>query len=310
MAGNTCILKHASNVTGCAFAIESVFREAGFPIEVFRTIITPGSQVADLIKLPIIKGVSLTGSTPAGISIASAAGSVLKKSVLELGGSDPYIVLKDADLKASAEACVTARLINGGQSCIAAKRFIIEQPVYRDFVTLFLEIMRSKIMGDPLDRETDLGPQARMDLREELHLQVEKSIEQGASSIMGCVIPEMPGAWYPPSVLINVEPGMVAFDEEMFGPVAAIISAKDENDAMMLANLSDFGLGAALFTADIEKGEYLAKHSLQAGSCFINSFVKSDPRLPFGGIKQSGYGRELSHYGIKEFTNIKTVYCK
>ena len=310
MAGNTCILKHASNVTGCALAIESIFREAEFPIEIFRTVIVSSNRVADLIKVPIIKAVTLTGSTPAGIAVASAAGSVLKKSVLELGGSDPYVVLKDADLKAAAEACVTARLINGGQSCIAAKRFIVEQPVFRDFVTLFLDSMRTRKMGSPLERDTDLGPLARMDLRDELNVQVEKSIVQGAETIMGCVIPDMPGAWYPPSVLVNVEPGMAAFDEELFGPVAAIISAKDENDALMLANLSDFGLGAALFTADIEKGEHLAKHSLHAGSCFINSYVKSDPRLPFGGIKDSGYGRELSHYGIKEFMNIKSVYIK
>jgi succinate-semialdehyde dehydrogenase/glutarate-semialdehyde dehydrogenase len=310
MAGNAVILKHASNVTGCALAIEKLLLESGLPEGVFQTVVTPGTLVGELIKHPVIKGVSLTGSTPAGISIASAAGTSLKKSLLELGGSDPYIVLRDADLKSTVETCVAARLLNTGQSCIAAKRFIVEQPVYDDFVSLFIEIMRSKKMGDPMDPTNDLGPMARVDLRDDLHRQVEESISQEAIPLLGCIVPESTGAFYPASILAGVEPGMPAFDEELFGPVAAIIKAENESKAVRLANLSPFGLGAAIFTADIERGEYLAKYEIEAGSCFVNSFVKSDPRLPFGGIKESGYGRELSAFGIHEFVNIKTVYVK
>lgn len=310
MAGNTAILKHASNVTGCALAIEKLLLQSGIPDMVFQTIIIPGSKVADIVKHPIIKGVSLTGSNAAGIAVASAAGATLKKSLLELGGSDPYIILKDADIRGAVEACVTARLLNTGQSCIAAKRFIVERPVYDDFLSLFRELMLSKRLGDPMDPSIDLGPLARIDLRSELHQQVEQSIAADAVPLLGCVIPEGPGAYYPASILAGVEPGMPAFDEELFGPVAAVVRAESEGDAMRLANLTSFGLGAAIFTSDIAKGEYLAKYELDAGSCFVNAFVKSDPRLPFGGIKDSGYGRELSAQGIREFVNIKSVYIK
>lgn len=257
-----------------------------------------------------MKAITLTGSVPAGKSVASLAGSLIKKTVLELGGSDPYIILEDADLEKAAMSCVTSRLINAGQSCIAAKRFIIVQSVYGEFEKLFLEIMSKKKMGDPFDEKNDLGPQASLQLRDELHEQVLKSIEQGAELILGGSIPEIDGAYYPPTILTNVKPGMVAFDEELFGPIAALIKAKDENDAIDLANKSIFGLGASVFTKDVKRGEQIAKEKLNAGCCFVNDFVKSDPRLPFGGIKESGYGRELSPLGIKEFVNIKTVYVK
>jgi succinate-semialdehyde dehydrogenase/glutarate-semialdehyde dehydrogenase len=308
MAGNAGILKHASNVSGCALAIEEVFREAGFPDNLFRTILVPSSQMEGVIKNNKIKAVTLTGSVPAGKAVAKTAGSVLKKTVMELGGSDPYLILEDADLEKAADTCATARLINGGQSCIAAKRFIVVEKIYDEFVHLFVQKMESKKMGDPFDEANHLGPQASVQLRDELHQQVQKSIELGAKVLLGGKVPENEGAWYPPTVLSNVRKGMPAYDEELFGPVAAIIKAKDENEAIYIANDSFFGLGAAVFTEDVRKGELIAKEKLQAGCCFVNAFVKSDPRLPFGGIKESGYGRELSSFGIREFVNIKSVY--
>ncbi len=310
MAGNTGILKHASNVSGCALAIENVFKEAGFPENVFRSILVSSKNVNDVISNPNIKAVTLTGSVPAGKAVAALAGSLVKKTVLELGGSDPYVILEDADLELAAKSCVNSRLINAGQSCIAAKRFIVVEKVCNQFEKLFVEFMSSKKMGDPFDETNDLGPQASKTLRDELHQQVVRSVEAGAKILLGGFIPEQKGAYYPPTVLSNVKPGMPAFDEEMFGPVAAIIKAKDEDEATELANKSIFGLGAAVFTGDIAKGELIAKSKLNAGCCFVNDFVKSDPRLPFGGIKESGYGRELSPFGIKEFVNIKTVYIK
>ena len=310
MAGNAGILKHASNVSGCALAIEEVFREAGFPENLFRTILVPSSQMEEVIKNEKVKAVTLTGSVPAGKAVAKTAGSVLKKTVMELGGSDPYVILEDADLEMAADTCVTARLINGGQSCIAAKRFVVVEKVYIEFEKLFVEKMKSKKMGDPFDESNHIGPQASVSLRDELHQQVEKSIVLGAKLLLGGKIPEIEGAWYPPTVLSNVKKGMPAYDEELFGPVAALIKAKDEAEAIQIANDSIFGLGAAVFTRDIKRGEKIAKEKLQAGCCFVNAFVKSDPRLPFGGIKESGYGRELSSFGIREFVNIKTVYIK
>jgi len=310
MAGNAGILKHASNVSGCALAIEEVFREAGFPENLFRTILVPSAQMEDVIRNEKIKAVTLTGSVPAGKAVAKSAGSVLKKTVMELGGSDPYIILEDADLEMAADTCVTARLINGGQSCIAAKRFIIVEKIYDKFEKLFVEKMKSKKMGDPFDESNYIGPQASVPLRDELHQQIEKSIELGAKLLIGGIIPEMEGAWYPPTVLSNVKKGMPAYDEELFGPVAALIKAKDEEEAIQIANDSIFGLGAAVFTRDLKRGEMIAKEKIQAGCFFVNSFVKSDPRLPFGGIKESGYGRELSSFGIREFVNIKTVFVK
>ena len=310
MAGNSGILKHASNVTGCALAIEEVFKEAGFPENLFRTIIFPSKKMDSVIKNKNIKAVTLTGSVPAGKSVASTAGSILKKTVLELGGSDPYVVLEDADLNNAVETCVSSKLINGGQSCIAAKRFIVVEKIYTKFEEMYVQIMKQKKMGDPFDKENDLGPQASESLRNDLHMQVEKSIEKGAKLLLGGKIPDGNGAFYPPTVLANVKKGMPAYDEEIFGPVAALIKVKDEEEALRVANDTNFGLGAAVFTEDTKKGKIIAETKLQAGNCFVNSFVKSDPRLPFGGIKESGYGRELSPFGIKEFVNIKSVYIK
>lgn len=310
MAGNAAVLKHASNVMGCGMAIEEVFRDAGFPENIFRTLRIPGSEVAPVIENPLVKAVTLTGSVGAGSAVAKKAGEMIKKTVLELGGSDPYVVLDDADLEYAAETCVTSRLINGGQSCIAAKRFIIVEEVYEKFEKLFLEKMEAKKMGDPFADDTDLGPQAQENLRDELHEQVLKSIEKGAKCLLGGYIPDQKGAWYPPTVLVNVQPGMPAYHEELFGPVAALIKAKDEEDAIRIANDSVFGLGAAVFTSNIPHGQKIAEEKLNAGCCFVNDFVKSDPRVPFGGIGESGYGRELSYLGIREFMNVKTVWVK
>jgi len=309
MAGNVGLLKHASNVPGCAMAIESIFQDAGFPDDVFRTLLIGNKQVQAVIEHPLVRAVTLTGSTPAGKAVASQAGAVLKKTVLELGGSDAYVVLDDADVEAAATACVNSRLINAGQSCIAAKRFIVVKPVLEAFTARFVALMKSKKVGDPLAEGTEVGPQARHDLRDSLHKQVRTSVERGASLLLGGEVPPGDGAFYPPTVLAQVKPGMPAYDEELFGPVAAIIEAKDEDDAVRIANDSVFGLGAAVFTRDAARGERVARR-LDAGATFVNGLVASDPRLPFGGIKESGYGRELGAYGIKEFVNIKTVVVK
>ncbi|MDR8393542.1 NAD-dependent succinate-semialdehyde dehydrogenase [Aliifodinibius sp. S!AR15-10] len=308
MAGNAVILKHAPNVAGCALAIESLMHEAGFPAALFRTIIADVDQTQEVIKMDDIHAVTLTGSTRAGKAVAEQAGSVLKKTVLELGGSDPYIILEDADLEQAAETCVTSRLLNSGQSCIAAKRFIVTEPVYDEFLDLLIDKMKSKTVGSPFDGQTDVGPMARHDLRDELHQQVEQSTENGAEAVIGGHIPKSNGAFYPVTLLTNVHQGMAAYEEELFGPVASVIKVMDEDEAIHVANDTDYGLGAAIFSEDGERAESIAANKLQAGCCFVNDFVKSDPRLPFGGIKQSGYGRELSHVGIKEFVNIKTVY--
>jgi succinate-semialdehyde dehydrogenase / glutarate-semialdehyde dehydrogenase len=310
MAGNAGILKHASNVTGCSLAIEDVFKRAGFPENLFRSIIAGSKRMDKVIEHPLIRAVTLTGSVPAGKAVAAKAGSLLKKTVLELGGSDPYIILGDADLDKAVPACVNSRLINNGQSCIAAKRFIVVESVLDEFTERFVRLMKEKKMGNPLDESFDIGPQASADLRDELHDQVQRSIGAGAECVLGGEIPDSPGSWYPPTVLTGVTKGMPAFDEEIFGPVAAIIAAKDEKEAVKLANDSIFGLGASVFTRDVLRGKKIAELELEAGCCFVNQFVKSDPRLPFGGIKESGYGRELSWFGIREFMNIKTVYIK
>ncbi len=308
MAGNAGVLKHASNVMGCALAIEEVFREAGFPSDLFRALIIPSSRVAGVIGDPRVQAVTLTGSTAAGKAVAERAGALIKKTVLELGGSDPYVILEDADLDRAVETCAVSRLLNGGQSCIAAKRFIVVDAVREAFEARFTERMAATVMGDPMREDVDLGPQARVDLRAELHDQVVRSAAQGARLVLGGYIPEGPGAYYPPTVLTDVRRGMPVHDEETFGPVAAIIPVADEAEAIRSANDSPFGLGAAVFTADVERGERIAAEALAAGNCFVNAFVKSDPRLPFGGVKESGYGRELSVFGIREFVNIKTVY--
>jgi succinate-semialdehyde dehydrogenase/glutarate-semialdehyde dehydrogenase len=310
MAGNAGCLKHASNVPRCGLAIEEIFREAGFPPALFRALMVGSPGVGQLIEHPRIRAVTLTGSTPAGRAVAQKAGKMLKKTVLELGGSDAYVILEDADLEPTIEACVTGRLINGGQSCIAAKRFVVPRGIRAEFETRFVERMNRARLGDPLDAATDIGPQARHDLRDELHRQVEQSVSLGARCLSGGRVPDGPGAFYPPTVLTDVKRGMPAYDDELFGPVAAIIPVADEEQAIRVANDSVFGLGAAVFTGDAARGEAVAARRLEAGSCFVNTFVRSDPRLPFGGIKQSGYGRELGHHGIKEFVNVKTVYVK
>ena len=307
MAGNTAVLKHASNVPRCAVSIDEVFRDAGVPRGVFATVLVGSAAVAGLIADPRIVAVTLTGSDRAGSQVAERAGHEIKKTVLELGGSDPFIVLADADVAAAARTAADARLVNSGQSCIAAKRFIVVDAVADQFLPRFVEELRGRKMGDPLARDTQVGPQARVDLRDALHRQVEESIKRGAQRLLGGEVPAGDGAFYPPTLLAAVDKGMPAFDEETFGPVAAVVRAKDETDAVRLANDSSFGLGASLWTRDRARGERLAAE-IEAGAVFVNGLVKSDPRLPFGGIKRSGYGRELSEYGIREFVNIKSVW--
>lgn len=309
-AGNCGVLKHASNVPGCALVIEEMVKQAGFPDHVFSTLLISSSEVERVIEHPHVKAVTLTGSGPAGSKVAQKASALIKKTVLELGGSDAYVVLADADLDAAVRACVEGRLLNNGQSCIAAKRFIVVKPLIEKFTEEFIRLMQEKVVGDPLDEKTECGPLARVDLRDELHQQVLASVKAGAVCKLGGVIPDKDTAYYPPTVLTNVTKGMPAFDEELFGPVAAIIEASDEAHALELANDTQFGLGGAVFTRDVKRGEHIAANLMQCGSCFVNAFVKSDPRLPFGGIGQSGYGRELGVFGIREFVNIKTVYVR
>jgi succinate-semialdehyde dehydrogenase / glutarate-semialdehyde dehydrogenase len=308
MAGNAAVLKHASNVPGCALAIEQILREAGLPENLFRTLLIGNAQVEPVIEHPLVRAVTLTGSGPAGRAVARKAGEMLKKSVLELGGSDPYLVLEDADLELAASVCAKGRLVNGGQSCIAAKRFIVVESVRRDFEQRFVQKMKAARQGDPLNMDTEIGPLARHDLRDTLHRQVEQSVQRGARCLLGGEIPAGPGAYYPPTVLTDVAKGMPAYDEELFGPVAAVIPVRDEVQAIATANDSLFGLGAAVITRDLARGERIAAESIESGCVFVNDSVRSDPRLPFGGVKDSGYGRELSGYGIKEFVNIKTVF--
>jgi succinate-semialdehyde dehydrogenase/glutarate-semialdehyde dehydrogenase len=307
-AGNAGLLKPASNVFGCALAIRDVFREAGFPEDIFQTLLIGSPRVASVIENPGVAAVTLTGSTPAGREVAATAGAALKKTVLELGGSDPYVILEDADLEKAAAQCVTSRLINAGQSCIAAKRFIVPRRILKRFQDLVVSGMKEAVLGDPLSRRTTVGPMARHDLRDELHQQVAESVAKGARCLLGGEVPPGPGAFYPATVLTDVGPGMPAYEDELFGPVAAIIPVSGDEEAVLTANDTVFGLGAAVFTTDLARGELIAARRLQAGSCFVNAFVRSDPRLPFGGIRESGYGRELSSFGIREFVNIKTVY--
>ena len=298
MAGNAGLLKHARNTMGCAIKIEDIFAEAGFPEHLFSNLVIGSSLVKKVIEHPLVSAVTLTGSTPVGAEVASLAGSLIKKTVMELGGSDPYIILKDADLGKAAESCVNARLINSGQSCIAAKRFIVVESVYEQFESLFSQKMKSKIMGNPLDENVHIGPQARQDLRKELHQQVETSVKLGGKLLLGGYIPEGKGYFYPATIISNAQKGMPVYEEETFGPVAAIIKAKNETDAIEIANSTSFGLGAAIYSQNIEKAERIARNELFAGTCYVNDFVRSDSRLPFGGIKESGNGRELSEFGI------------
>jgi succinate-semialdehyde dehydrogenase/glutarate-semialdehyde dehydrogenase len=307
MAGNVMLLKHASNVPGAALAIERIWREAGAPEGVFTTLLISGDEARKLIRSEVVQAVTLTGSTAAGRAVAREAGFRLRKTVLELGGSDPYLILEDADVDHAAEACARSRLINAGQSCISAKRFIVVDSVREAFEDRFVARMVAARMGDPLAAETQVGPLARTDLRDELHDQVRRTLERGATLRLGGVVPDRAGAWYPPTVLTGVKRGMPAWREELFGPVAAVIAVRNERAAIEAANASSFGLGSAVFTTDLERGRRIARDLLAAGTAVVNGIVQSDPRLPFGGIGDSGYGRELGGEGIREFVNIKSV---
>jgi succinate-semialdehyde dehydrogenase/glutarate-semialdehyde dehydrogenase len=308
-AGNVGLLKHASNVPGCALAIEEVFREAGYPEGTFQSLLIPSDRVDDVLSDDRVKAATLTGSGPAGRAVASTAGENLKKTVLELGGSDPYVVLDDADVEAAATTGAWARNLNGGQSCIAAKRFVVHDAVYEEFVDRFVTEVESFAVGDPMDRDTDVGPQARQDLMEGIHEQVTDSVDAGATVLTGGEPLDSEGAYYPPTVLADVPPGCPVDAEEVFGPVAAVYRVPDEETAVEKANDTEFGLGASIWTDDLERGERIAGR-IDAGCTYVNELVKSDPRVPFGGVKESGYGRELSEAGISEFVNRKTVWVQ
>ncbi len=310
MAGNAALLKHAPNVPGCAEAIESVFIEAGFPEALFTNLYISNEQASNVIEHDLVKAVTLTGSTRAGKEVAEQVGKALKKCVLELGGNDPYIILEDADLDHAIKTTVASRLKNNGQSCISAKRFIVPESIKYEFEEKLMKEMQSYKFGDPTNDQVDLGPLVGDKYRDNLADQVERSKQAGATCLLGGEVPEGRGYYYPPTILTNVKKGMPAFDEELFGPVASIIAVKNEEEAIQVANDTSYGLGSAIFSRDTERAEKIAATRIDAGSCFVNAMVQSDPRLPFGGIKESGFGRELSHHGIKEFVNIKTVYIK
>jgi succinate-semialdehyde dehydrogenase / glutarate-semialdehyde dehydrogenase len=308
MAGNAGLLKHASNVQGCALSIEKVFIEAGFPENIFSSLIIGSLKVEEVIANPKVRAVTLTGSEFAGSQVAAAAGKFLKKSVLELGGSDPFIVIGDADLDEAVRWGVKSRMLTSGQTCISAKRFIVVEEIAETFISKMKKEMEKYLLGNPIDPATKLAPLSKRNFVEEVHKQIENSVKMGAECILGGQL-EPTGCFYPPTILTNVTHEMPVFSEETFGPVAAVIVVKDEDEAIRVANESLFGLGAAIWTNNLEKGEKMARE-IEAGAIFINGMVKSDPRLPFGGIKNSGYGRELSDYGIKEFCNIKTIWIK
>jgi succinate-semialdehyde dehydrogenase / glutarate-semialdehyde dehydrogenase len=310
MAGNAALLKHAPNVTGAALAIEEIIQKAGFPAELFRTVVVSNDVAKSVIEHDAVKAVTLTGSARAGRAVGASAAGALKKVVLELGGCDAYLVLKDADLDEATDACIASRLNNCGQVCISAKRIIVIDDVKKALVEKIKQKMKAYVKSDPMHDDCTLGPMARDDLRQTVHAQVETSIQQGARCELGGKMDTGEGFFYPATLLLDVKPGMPAFDEEIFGPVVSVISVKDEDEAIRLANDSCFGLSAGVFTKDIEKGEKIARDQLIAGICCVNTFAASDPRLPFGGVKQSGYGRELSAEGIREFCNIKTVCIK
>ncbi len=307
MAGNVGLLKHASNVPQCSLAIEEVFTEAGFPEGTFQSLLIDSEATTKLIEDDRIKAVTLTGSEKAGSSVAAAAGKHIKKSLLELGGSDPYIVLKDADIKKAAKTAVKARMINFGQSCIAAKRFIIEEEVYEEFLAYFVEYLSQLKQGDPMDDNSDFACMARPDLAKELFAQLDKSVKAGATLLFGGEAPEDDSALFHPAILTDIPTSAPAYSEELFGPVATIFKVKNAEDAIALANDSEFGLGSSIWSEDREKAEELAG-KIESGAVFINAMVASNPHLPFGGVKKSGFGRELSRFGILEFVNSKTVY--
>ena len=306
IVGNGVLLKHASNVQGCANAIEHCIADSGFPQNIFKNLQIPSDMVNNVIENDKVSGVAITGSTQAGRAVAKKAGESLKKTVLELGGNDPYLILDDADIEQAVFSCVEGRILNGGQSCISAKRLIVTEKNIDIFTKKIINLLQTKIVGDPYD-DVDLGPLASLSARNEVHRMVIKSIKCGAKLELGGDFSEVEGSYYPITILSDVKPGMPAFDDEIFGPVFSIIKAKNDKEAIFLANESKFGLGAAVFTSNIKRGEKIANEKIKSGLCFVNDYVKSDPRLPFGGIKSSGYGRELSSYGLMEFVNIKTV---
>ncbi len=310
MAGNAALLKHAPISTGTALAIENLFLESGLTENIFRTLIISENDTEKVISHPAVAAVTFTGSPQAGKIVGAIAASQLKKSVLELGGCDPYLILEDANLELAANACVTSRMLNSGQSCIAAKRLIVMESIQDKFLDLIKKKLSNYKIGNPLDSQTDCGPLARKDIRDTVHQQVQISIEKGAELITGGKIPADDGFYYPPTLLKNIKKGMPAYDEEIFGPVVSMIIAKNEEEAITIANDTRYGLGAGIFTKDIQRGEKIAAEKIQAGSCVINAYLSSDPRLPFGGIKNSGYGRELSAEGILAFVNVKTLSIK
>ncbi|MDO6854627.1 NAD-dependent succinate-semialdehyde dehydrogenase [Cellulophaga lytica] len=307
MAGNGVLLKHAKNVTGCALKLKEIYEEAGLPKNLFQVLVINHSVSDDIIANQYVKGVTLTGSTPAGKHVAVKAAEVIKKTVLELGSNDAYIVLDDADISKAAKICASARIYNNGQTCIAAKRFIVVDSVYDEFKKEFVNIMQNMSYGDPTNNDNDLGPIARKDLREQLHNKVEESVENGAEILCGGKIPDTNGYYYPSTVLGNVTPGQPAYSQELFGPVASLIKAKDNTDAMRIANDSKFGLGGGIFSENEDKAMDLAKNYFDTGMIHINSYGLAYPNMPFGGVKNSGYGREHGGFGIKEFVNAKAI---
>ncbi len=310
MTGNGGVLSHAPISTGCALMLEKLVLDAGYPENLFRSVIITNDVAAEIIANPLVQGVTLTGSERAGMAVASEAGKALKKVVLELGGSDPYLILADADIELAAKTCVDSRLHNTGQVCISAKRLLVVPEVREQFQQLVIEKAQAYKMCDPQDDNCIFGPMAREDLREELHKQVQACVEQGAELVCGGVMPEGPGFYYPVTILRQVKPGMPAYDQELFGPVIAFIDVDDEQHAIDVANNVRFGLGAAVFTQDLAKGEHIAREKLHAGAACVNAMVASNPALPFGGIKASGFGRELSMEGIHEFVNVKIICVK
>lgn len=307
MAGNGVLLKHAENVTGSALLLQKIYEEAGLPKNLFSVLIIDHEQSDEIIENDLVRGVTLTGSPKAGKIIAEKAAAVLKKTVLELGSNDAYLVFDDADLELAVKTCVMGRVYNNGETCVAAKRFIIVEKLYDDFKHAFVKAMKEVKMGDPTDGSTDIGPMARKDLRDKLHDQVIKSVDKGAHVLLGGTIPDQKGFFYPPTVLENIEPGQPAYDDELFGPVASLIKAKDNEDALRIANDSKYGLGGGIFSQNEEKAFEIAKKYFDTGMVFINSFGLAQPNMPFGGVKDSGYGREHGGFGIREFTNVKSV---
>ena len=308
MAGNSILLKHASNVTGSGLLIEKIFHESDLPNDLFRTVLIDHNQSEALIGHDRVRGITLTGSDSAGKVIGQQAAKAIKKAVLELGSNDAFIVLEDADLELAVQTCTLARLINNGETCVAAKRFIVVDSLYDDFRKRIVEEFASKKAGDPMDESSDLGPLARKDLQEKLHQQVEESVSKGATISVGGKLPEGKGSYYPATILENVKKGQPAYDDELFGPVASLIRAKDQDDALRIANDSRYGLGGAIFSKDEDKAIRLANEEFDTGMVYINGYGLANPALPFGGVKNSGYGREHGGFGIKEFVNIKGVH--